>query len=588
MKKTITSTLLLAPLMLGLMTSTIIPVIDANAADVELTIPSIRDNVTKRTLTLHKYRNATVNTTGQVTENFKPIEADGTAKQGETLKENIADNKLVPLSDVEFTVTKIKPAAGKTIDYVINNPTDKSGYVVDTTANTNGFTSGVRKNNLTNSDGEVTIDFGNGKSMDGYYMVREEGQSSVLTPVNDFVVAIPMTTKGVAGADDSINYAVNAYPKNTIRDSQALGNFITSGSHNTHGIEDVETDEFNFKREGVFGGQEFDLLFTDRIPYGLINTKGASTSSEYRYEMKVSNMMQNGELPFDIVGGLVAKEVSTSYDSTGSVLDYSKNHSKVTGVNLGKEVNLLPADYKVVASDNSDTVKIEFTDTGRSKLAALEGKVVSFALPVIHKNMKLVDSGKYEVSSSSEFKSSNGVLYKHGTPANTNPVISWGTISVQKVDSGDRPLDGAVFKMAATESDAKAGRFLRTRTVTKNGKEYEQILAPNTGGYEGAKDWVPTSTNGKQVFSNLYLDDKTSNRAYWVVEVKSPSSKALIGDPVKIDVANSKTTKVEIQNFDNATLTPTGVKYAVMASITAVFSALGIIVLMKKKDTTKE
>lgn len=114
-----------------------------------------------------------------------------------------------------------------------------------------------------------------------------------------------------------------------------------------------------------------------------------------------------------------------------------------------------------------------------------------------------------------------------------HPRVYIGSISVSKYLQGtDTPLEGAKFALAASEADAKAGRFM-----TRDGEVFERV----------------SDKNGELTFEAVGEGD------YWLVETQAPQCPtsdgkkecAKLSQPVKVTVGSSKAgshPKVRVDN----------------------------------------
>ena len=159
------------------------------------------------------------------------------------------------------------------------------------------------------------------------------------------------------------------------------------------------------------------------------------------------------------------------------------------------------------------------------------------------------------------------------TDEDTTKVVTGG-IQIKKVDTQGTVLQGAKFKIATSETNAKNGTFLSD----ENG-----IIEVTTG------------ADGMATIEGLEYNDDETARDYWLVETQAPTyeeneeTKAytLLGEPLKVAVdGDSHTVAVEVVNRKPFSLPLTG------GIGTVLFTAVGIaiIVIAKriKKDEVKE
>lgn len=159
------------------------------------------------------------------------------------------------------------------------------------------------------------------------------------------------------------------------------------------------------------------------------------------------------------------------------------------------------------------------------------------------------------------------------TDEDTTKVVTGG-IQIKKVDTQGTVLQGAKFKIATSEANAKNGTF----------------LSDENGVIE-----VTTGADGMATIEGLAYNDDETARDYWLVETQAPTyeengeTKAytLLGEPLRVAVdGDSHTVAVEVVNRKPFSLPLTG------GIGTVLFTAVGIaiIVIAKriKKDEVKE
>ena len=159
------------------------------------------------------------------------------------------------------------------------------------------------------------------------------------------------------------------------------------------------------------------------------------------------------------------------------------------------------------------------------------------------------------------------------TDEDTTKVVTGG-IQIKKVDTQGTVLQGAKFKIATSEANAKNGTFLSD----ENG-----IIEVTTG------------ADGMATIEGLAYNDDETARDYWLVETQAPTYEengepkayTLLGEPLRVAVdGDSHTVAVEVVNRKPFSLPLTG------GIGTVLFTAVGIaiIVIAKriKKDEVKE
>lgn len=110
-------------------------------------------------------------------------------------------------------------------------------------------------------------------------------------------------------------------------------------------------------------------------------------------------------------------------------------------------------------------------------------------------------------------------------------------IKIVKIDGADSTvhLSDVQFKIAATEEDAKAGRFIR-RTAQS------QLLLPGQSGYDEAEDYlITTDHSGRASFQGL-----NRNHNYWIVETKAKMGYRILAAPIEVQVPTDSEEQLEI------------------------------------------
>ncbi|HEM6399066.1 TPA: hypothetical protein U2D39_001535 [Streptococcus suis] len=110
-------------------------------------------------------------------------------------------------------------------------------------------------------------------------------------------------------------------------------------------------------------------------------------------------------------------------------------------------------------------------------------------------------------------------------------------IKIVKIDGADSNvlLSDVQFKIAATEEDAKAGRFIR-RTAQS------QLLLPGQSGYDEAEDYlITTDQTGRASFQGL-----NRNSSYWIVETKAKMGYRILAAPIEVQVPADSEEHLEI------------------------------------------
>lgn len=128
----------------------------------------------------------------------------------------------VPLAGVSFSVQEVGTGTSPCMEIDLTTPagwasvsTAIAGFNTSTGALPAGFCLlGTVETVVTIADGSTPALPG----LQGLYVVKETdpGPNLIAAPALPFLVTVPMPVPGVAGADDTWDYSVDAYPKNTL------------------------------------------------------------------------------------------------------------------------------------------------------------------------------------------------------------------------------------------------------------------------------------------------------------------------------------------------------------------------------------
>ncbi|MGO3791789.1 MAG: SpaH/EbpB family LPXTG-anchored major pilin, partial [Enterococcus gilvus] len=146
--------------------------------------------------------------------------------------------------------------------------------------------------------------------------------------------------------------------------------------------------------------------------------------------------------------------------------------------------------------------------------------------------------------------------------------VNVGDITVDKRNENDKKLPEAEFQIARTNEEAKAGQFIKIKTITVEGvRRITEFVYPtledgttNTQ-YESAEDWIvkPHSTKDENYFAKFeglqtFSVEDDDYMSYWLVETKAPKDYNLLGDPVEVNFKDSE--EVEGKKTYNLTTDP--------------------------------
>lgn len=267
------------------------------------------------------------------------------------------------------------------------------------------------------------------------------------------------------------------------------------------------------------------------------------------------------------VGSLVPYTITTSIpdgiekskqynvvDQLDSALDLVSSSVTVTTVPAHATGLVSGVDYNLTYTTGR-LMTISFTNAGRAKLQDYTSVKVAFNVTV---NASILDKIDLTVANEAEldFTNENDVNFRAGT-GGRGPRIHTAAIKITKVDQNGIALNGATFKIATSEANALAGRFLRIDSVDSRLFDY------------GTTDWTRLNTAGdytitaNNVASFVGLKDRVSGtwQSYWVVEVVAPAGYNMISAPIKVDFNGAETAytkQISVTNNKGFTLPETG------------------------------
>lgn len=513
-------------------------------------------------------------------------------------------NKKV-LSGAEFTIYKVSDS--------VQNIESAESYI-----NSNKET--IFNQTLeTNTNGVLTF---SGLEVGRYFVKETNAPKNVLTKVESFLVDIP----SVNNSGTAWEYDIEVSPKNVT----VYGN-ATLSKTNTNG-EAIEGAEFKLQKKTDNKWTDYELtsdLTTDSA--GKIQIQNLE-AGEYRL---VETNAPNGY----IADGLNAKEFTISLNKTEISLNMTNEKPEINKYVLSDDEN----DVKALGVDSKDIVKWKITSTVPSiisKMKTFEIKDnLSSALDIVEDTIKvygikgtektlLQDSTDYDLNQESQLVTisfnnqklasfsnieieyqtkinknveygksitneasmvytniikadgTEGGKYTKEPDQNSTAEVHTGKLLVLKTD-GTNALQGAKFKIATSEENAKSGIFVKN---------------------ENGEDIVATSDeNGYVLFYGLKYgqDGVLANSAssyYWLVEVQAPSYVEnnqtkyynLLQSPFKVEVNSSSGEKSEntaiVVNNKGFVLPKTGAIGMGVCTLVGVFLAIVAIIMGKKKD----
>jgi fimbrial isopeptide formation D2 family protein/LPXTG-motif cell wall-anchored protein len=279
----------------------------------------------------------------------------------------------------------------------------------------------------------------------GLYLVTETGPGGnpIAQPAPPFLVTLPLAT-----GDDSWLYDVNVYPKNAVTNVTK-----TVDDTDAHGL-----------------GDDVDWTINCDVPY-----------------------LAAGD-PLDRFGLEDPLDARLAYKA-----------ARITAKTAsGAPLALTGDDYVFTApaAGENGTVAVRFTATGRAKLNANQGSVVTMTLTT---TVLSIGDGSIE---------NTATLTANTAEVEADALTSWGAVRVFKHGTADTQtgLSGAQFQVFRTEDDATS----RTDPVTV-----------------GNAVTFTTDANGNTTLAGLRVGD------YWIVETRAPTGYEADPAPIRAAVVQS-------------------------------------------------
>ena len=367
----------------------------------------------------------------------------------------------------------------------------------------------------TASGGSVTI-----PDLKGYYYVKElrSAHTQIATAAEPFLVAVPMTDAAAEPANSKWITDVHVYPKNSpLNNSKVVNDAM------------VSTGEY----------YEQNNTLTWKINSDIPSNIGDAAAS-----------IQNEGQP-NQTGGyyrVVDKLDKSFVYAADSLKVYAGMAENDTTVTLTADT-----DYKLYVKATTDglanTITVDLTKAGMEKLAAgADGVPYSNLYITFDTTLAAGATQNAAIENVPQTWFSADPASDPGDPEDPDkptpdpddpndptepdpekvPYVVVGSIVLKKTsEDGTSPLQGAKFKIATSEQNAKGGVYLKV-----NG----------TG-----EDVVATSNEqGLVTFTNLPLTPQFSSpdgeftgfeeEAYWLVEVEAPAGYNLLPTPIKVPV----------------------------------------------------
>ncbi len=451
-------------------------------------VTSATDDTSDRVLKLHKFK---------AKDNSM---ANGTDATG-TTDDAAGTADLTPMAGVKFEV------------YSLDNAQAKAFAALDDTAKA-GYDEGTLKATvITDASGNAEFNAGTGQAADGYYLVKELDNPAVQKKATPFIVHLPMTDGQFVGGD-SVKYTVDVYPKNEINEVALKTN-------------PNKTFENGEKDTSVMAGQSVKWDLTAQRPAdakidAIMDEDGKEiTPAKYATQFVFSDPIDTKSLTLN-KDNITMSIVTDNGDGTTTPLALE------AGVDFTVNTDTQRGDYQILV--------LTLTEAGLEKLGDADAK--STVVATIETTVKDTKDANILNTFDTYYTGTTTGKPDHETTVPTDPkeptdptdpttptdpdkpdpnqpMVYMGNVTLAKIkekadeNAKDEPLANATFKLAASEADAKAGKWV-------NGADGDAVT-------------VTTDAAGKAEFTGLLVDKVehddgtfTYEKKYYLVETDAP------------------------------------------------------------------
>ncbi|MFD1429214.1 SpaH/EbpB family LPXTG-anchored major pilin [Lacticaseibacillus mingshuiensis] len=524
-------------LALGALTTTAVTLVNNGQSTIAAGSSLVSDDTSTRSITIHKYSGTTPTTA-----------ATGTTADADSIDTTVHK----PLSGIKFTVQKVTPVNGaKNM-----SAADATTYTTDGDATTTA---------ATDDDGTTVADLGTGTSADGYYLVTEVASAAVATPTDPFIVHVPLTIAGVSGGDATLAYDVNVYPKNDTEN-------ITLNPNKTF--------PDSSKAESVKVGSDVSWNLQVDTPKDIYTAGSEEDDSDaiYAKDLTISDPINSKTLAFKSVDSVKAiAEDGTATDLVETDDDYTVSHSSdVTGYDVVM-ISLTKSGMKKAAGSKNIVVQLTTTIQDVTSDASIVNTFDSFYTPSTggtptHESTTPGDpTNPSDPGNPTDPKDPNKPDTPDPDDPGDNPEVVYGNVDILKTDdtSDATPLANATFKLAASEQDAKDGKW-----ITDN---------------DGNVISGTTKADGTLEFTGLLVDPTTKTQKYYLVETDAPAGYNVDGTVHEVTAQADTTLDATIKDSDNLlpNLPMTGSDARLLILVTASVLIVGsgsMIYIKRRKD----
>lgn len=334
----------------------------------------------------------------------------------------------------------------------------------------------------------------------GYYLLEETVTPAGFKTAASSIITLPFGINHATGAQDGFNYDIHVYPKNV---------------SNIPITKDVTSDADKLYKPGE--------------------------AVQWTINSKISNTLKTAT-------GYGTYKVSDTLDER---LDYTDSTVTFIGANNKRVVLTAVTDYTF--TQTGQALSWSLTEAGIDKLVATnEGQGLdettaakSGALEVV------VNTEVNDKAFTSDDSIKNGASMEFdpngngsGEDAKTEeieepdkPVIKMASVVIDKINKQNEKLDGAKFKIAASEADAKAGTFLKDSA----GNDIVVTTGDNPNTADVEKGWA--------AFSGLTLT-AGADTSFYLVETSVPEGYVKSQNIYTATIVDGETNaKVTIRNY---------------------------------------
>ena len=528
-------------------------------------------------------------------------------------KVNAATTAIVDTSKkASLTITKYEHKNGSTENKALKG-VEFTIYEIPKNANVNTVAQAetyIRNNNVT-SYKKTTPDSGTIKFSDlnlGRYLVVEtKAPKNVSTMIESFLIDLPRTNNNGTGW----NYDVTVYPKNiTIYGNVSLthknkagdalsgmswilqkkdknGNWnnyegidaLTTNNEGNISIQNLEKGEYRFVQNSVTEGYIMDKSNTVNFVVDVNHLNQNLTTKSEKLSIEKYVKSEGGEYTKNI-GAFTTDTVSWRTEADVAEIISKMNTYNITekiqeGLILNKDSikiydqgeNILSNDcYTINVQENVITINFK-----PEKLKSLKKVVLKYDTIFDYENIK---SGEFNTSASLEYTDNinlegecKGTYKTKENKAN----VHTGMVKIHKTNPEGLALQGAKFKIATSEENAKNDVFVKDI----NGND---VLAISDGSGDAIFGGLKYGEDGQSI--------QESKTEYWIVEVEAPSEKYnLLEKPEKFLVdSNNNENILNIINKEKFNLPLTGGKLNLIPiSFGIIFITLAFIIKFKNK-----